>query len=162
MASCSAVTDGRITAIDTDTTAQPGSHRLRGLVIPGLANAHSHAFHRALRSRTQRDRGSFWTWRDLMYRAAERLNPDRYRRLARAVYAEMALAGITAVGEFHYVHHNSGGTPYADPNAMGHAVIDGAADAGIRTHPARHLLPEFRAGRLTAGRRSAALRRRHR
>ena len=67
-----------------------------------------------------------------MYRAAERLNPDRYRRLTRAVYAEMALAGITSVGEFHYVHHDSGGTPYAEPNAMGHAVIDGAADAGIR------------------------------
>jgi formiminoglutamate deiminase len=126
------VTDGRITAIDTDTTAQPGSHRLRGMVIPGLANAHSHAFHRALRARTQRHRGSFWTWRDLMYRAAERLNPDRYRRLTRAVYAEMALAGITSVGEFHYVHHDAGGTRYAEPNAMGHAVIDGAADAGIR------------------------------
>ena len=126
------VSDGRITAIDTDATAQPGSNRLRGLVIPGLANAHSHAFHRALRARTQRDRGSFWTWRDLMYRAAERLNPDRYRRLTRAVYAEMALAGITSVGEFHYVHHDSGGTHYAEPNAMGHAVIDGAADAGIR------------------------------
>ncbi len=126
------VTDGRITAIDTDTTARPGSHRLRGLVIPGLANAHSHAFHRALRGRTQRDRGSFWTWRDLMYRAAERLNPDRYRRLTRAVYAEMTLAGITSVGEFHYVHHEAGGAHYADPNAMGHAVIDGAADAGIR------------------------------
>ena len=126
------VTEGRITAIDTDTTAQPGSHRLRGLVIPGLANAHSHAFHRALRARTQRDRGSFWTWRELMYRAAERLNPDRYRRLTRAVYAEMALAGITSVGEFHYVHHDAGGAHYADPNAMGQAVIDGAADAGIR------------------------------
>jgi len=126
------VIDGRITAIDTDTTAQPGSRRLRGLVIPGLANAHSHAFHRALRARTQRDSGSFWTWRDLMYRAAERLNPDRYRRLTRAVYAEMALAGITAVGEFHYVHHDAGGSPYRDPNAMGKAVIDGAADAGVR------------------------------
>jgi formiminoglutamate deiminase len=67
-----------------------------------------------------------------MYRAAERLNPDRYRRLARAVYAEMARAGITSVGEFHYVHHDSGGAHYADPNAMGHAVIDGAAAAGIR------------------------------
>jgi formiminoglutamate deiminase len=126
------VTDGRIAAIDTDTTAQPSSRRLRGLVIPGLANAHSHAFHRALRARTQRDRGSFWTWRDLMYRAAERLNPDRYRRLSRAVYAEMALAGITCVGEFHYVHHDAGGAPYANPNVMGQAVIDGAADAGIR------------------------------
>ncbi|WP_082965230.1 formimidoylglutamate deiminase [Mycobacterium sp. ACS1612] len=126
------VADGRITAFETDTLAQPGSHRLRGLVIPGLANAHSHAFHRALRGRTQRDRGSFWTWRDLMYRAAERLDPDRYRRLTRAVYAEMVLAGITCVGEFHYVHHDTGGTRYAEPNAMGHAVIDGAADAGIR------------------------------
>jgi formiminoglutamate deiminase len=126
------VADGRVTAIDIDTAARPGAHRLRGLVIPGLANAHSHAFHRALRSRTQRDRGSFWTWRDLMYRAAERLNPDRYRRLTRAVYAEMALAGITSVGEFHYVHHDNGGTHYADPNAMGQAVIGGAADAGIR------------------------------
>lgn len=126
------VTDGRITAVDTDTTARPGSHRLRGLVIPGLANAHSHAFHRALRARTQRDRGSFWTWRDLMYRAAERLNPDRYRRLTRAVYAEMALAGITSVGEFHYVHHDADGIAYAEPNAMGQAVIDGAADAGVR------------------------------
>jgi formiminoglutamate deiminase len=126
------VTDGRITAIDTDTTARPGSHRLRGLVIPGLANAHSHAFHRALRARTQGDRGSFWTWRDLMYRAVGRLNPDRYRRLTRAVYAEMALAGITAVGEFHYVHHDAGGIHYRDPNAMGQAVIDGAAGAGVR------------------------------
>jgi len=126
------VADGRITAIDTDTRAQSGSRRLRGLVVPGLANAHSHAFHRALRGRTQRDRGSFWTWRDLMYRAAERLNPDRYRRLTRAVYAEMALAGITSVGEFHYVHHDTGGARYAEPNAMGRAVIDGAVDAGIR------------------------------
>jgi formiminoglutamate deiminase len=101
-------------------------------VIPGLANAHSHAFHRALRSRTQRDRGSFWTWRALMYAAADRLTPDLYRDLARAVYAEMALAGITVVGEFHYLHHAAGGRPYADPNAMGHAVIDAARDAGIR------------------------------
>ena len=67
-----------------------------------------------------------------MYRAAERLNPDRYRRLTRAVYAEMALAGITSVGEFHYVHHEAGGAHYAEPNAMGQAVIDGAADARIR------------------------------
>jgi formiminoglutamate deiminase len=126
------VTGGRITAMETDTTARPGSHRLRGLVVPGLANAHSHAFHRALRGRTQRDRGSFWTWRDLMYRAAERLTPSRYRRLTRAVYAEMALAGITSVGEFHYVHHDTGGTRYAEPNAMGQAVIDGAGQAGIR------------------------------
>ena len=126
------VSDGRITAIQADTPALPSSRRLRGLVTPGLANAHSHAFHRALRSRTQRGRGSFWTWRDLMYQAADRLDPDSYRRLARAVYAEMALAGITSVGEFHYLHHGVDGIPYADPNAMGLAVMGAAADAGLR------------------------------
>lgn len=125
-------TAGRITSVRPDASALPSSHRLRGLVVPGMANAHSHAFHRALRSRTQRDRGSFWTWRDLMYRAANRLDPDGYRRLAAGVYAEMALAGITSVGEFHYLHHDVGGTRYADPNAMGHALIAGAADAGVR------------------------------
>lgn len=126
------VVDGRIASIREGTSPEPTSKRLRGMVIPGLGNAHSHAFHRALRSRTQRHRGSFWTWRDLMYRAADRLDPDRYRRLARAVYAEMALAGITSVGEFHYLHHDVGGRRYGDPNAMGHALVEGAADAGVR------------------------------
>ncbi|GAB7071810.1 formimidoylglutamate deiminase [Mycolicibacterium hodleri] len=124
--------DGRITSVDVGVAPPPSSRRLAGLVVPGLANAHSHAFHRALRSRTQRDRGSFWTWRDLMYRAAGRLDPDGYRRLATAVYAEMALAGISAVGEFHYLHHDVGGVPYADPNEMGKALIAAAADAGVR------------------------------
>ncbi|PTR25758.1 formiminoglutamate deiminase [Rhodococcus sp. OK519] len=124
--------DGRITAIVTDTERPAGARRLPGLVVPGLANAHSHAFHRALRSRTQRNRGSFWTWRDLMYRAADRLDPDSYRDLARGVYAEMALAGVTSVGEFHYLHHDVGGARYSDPNAMGQALIQGAADAGVR------------------------------
>jgi formiminoglutamate deiminase len=123
---------GRITSIEPDAPAAGSPNRLSGLVIPGMANAHSHAFHRALRGRTQRDRGSFWTWRDLMYRVADRLDPDRYRALARAVYAEMALAGITAVGEFHYLHHDTGGRRYGDPNAMGHALIEAAADAGPR------------------------------
>ena len=126
------VADGRITSVDAGVDAPSGAHRLAGLVVPGLANAHSHAFHRALRSRTQRDRGSFWTWRDLMYRAAGRLDPDGYRRLATAVYAEMALAGITSVGEFHYLHHDVGGVPYADPNEMSLALIAGAAAAGVR------------------------------
>ncbi len=123
---------GRITAIETGVSAVASSRLLRGLVIPGMANAHSHAFHRALRSRTQRDRGSFWTWRKLMYEAAGQLTPERYRALATAVYAEMALAGITAVGEFHYLHHDVGGRRYADPNEMGKALIAAAADAGVR------------------------------
>jgi formiminoglutamate deiminase len=101
--------------------------------MPGFANAHSHAFQRALRGRTQAaGEGSFWTWREQMYELAARLDPDSYLRLARATYAEMALAGITAVGEFHYLHHAPDGTPYEDPNAMGQALIDAAADAGIR------------------------------
>ena len=105
---------------------------LRGLTLPALANAHSHAFHRALRGRTHAGPGSFWTWRDLMYRVAARLDPDRYYRLARAVFAEMALAGIGVVGEFHYVHHRPDVSPYDDPRAMGAAVAAAARDAGIR------------------------------
>ncbi|MEW2381365.1 formimidoylglutamate deiminase [Micromonospora sp. NPDC047707] len=106
--------------------------RLPGLTLPGLANAHSHAFHRALRGRTHGGRGDFWTWRDVMYTVAARLDPDSYLALARAVYAEMALAGITCVGEFHYLHHGPGGEPYDDPNAMGAALVEAAAHAGIR------------------------------
>ncbi|MFI9172215.1 formimidoylglutamate deiminase [Streptomyces lincolnensis] len=125
--------DGRVTAVRTgEETPPPGAEILRGLTLPGLANAHSHAFHRALRSTVQVGSGTFWTWREVMYTTADRLTPDTYHALARAVYAEMALAGITAVGEFHYVHHAPGGTRYADPNAMGEALIAAAADAGVR------------------------------
>ncbi|MGH3450520.1 MAG: formimidoylglutamate deiminase, partial [Haloechinothrix sp.] len=105
---------------------------LNGLVMPGFANVHSHAFHRALRGRTHHAGGSFWTWRKQMYVATERLDPDSYYRLARAVYAEMVLAGFTGVGEFHYLHHAPGGVPYADPNSMSHALVAAAQDAGIR------------------------------
>ena len=105
---------------------------LAGLTLPALANAHSHAFHRALRGRTHCGRGNFWTWRDLMYRAAASLDPDRYYRLARAVFAEMALAGVGVVGEFHYVHHRPDGRAYDDPNAMGEALVGAARDAGVR------------------------------
>ena len=90
-----------------------------GLTLPGFANTHSHAFHRALRGRTQAGRGTFWTWRDEMYRTAEALTPENYYELARATYAEMVLAGTTAVGEFHYVHHQPGGAPYQTPTPWG-------------------------------------------
>jgi formiminoglutamate deiminase len=109
-----------------------GSVRLPGIVLPGFANAHSHAFHRALRGRTHGGGGTFWTWRERMYAVAQRLDPDRYLALARATYAEMALAGVTAVGEFHYLHHGPGGIPYADPNAMGASLQQAAAEAGVR------------------------------
>jgi formiminoglutamate deiminase len=109
-----------------------GTIRLPGLTLPGLANAHSHAFHRALRSVTQAGHGTFWTWRERMYDVAARLDPDSYYQLARATFAEMALAGVSCVGEFHYLHHQPGGHPYADPNAMGYALIQAAAEAGLR------------------------------
>src|SRR4051794_15168236 len=88
--------DGRIVAVTPN--APPAGVRLPGLVLPGFANVHSHAFHRALRGRAHATHGSFWTWRELMYAVAGRLNPDSYFALARAVYGEMALTGITAVG----------------------------------------------------------------
>ncbi|RFC73916.1 formimidoylglutamate deiminase [Streptomyces sp. AcE210] len=125
--------DGRIADVRTGVdTPPPGATVLRGLTVPGLANAHSHAFHRALRSTVQVGSGTFWTWREVMYSVADRLTPDTYHALARAVYAEMALAGISTVGEFHYLHHAPDGTPYDDPNAMGEALIAAAAEAGIR------------------------------
>jgi formiminoglutamate deiminase len=104
---------------------------LRGLTLPGFANAHSHAFHRVLRGRSERA-GSFWTWRDDMYAVASVLAPEGYYRLARAVFGEMALAGFTAVGEFHYLHHQVGGVPYDDPNVMGEALFEAATAAGVR------------------------------
>ncbi len=127
------VVDGRIVAVGP-AAAERGDDvvHLPGVVLPGFADAHSHAFHRALRGRTHGDGGTFWTWRDQMYRIAAVLDPDSYYELARATYGEMALAGVTSVGEFHYVHHAPDGTPYADPNAMGEALRHAARDAGIR------------------------------
>jgi len=122
----------RITGVEAGTAAADADVRLAGLTIPGMANAHSHAFHRALRGRTHGDAGSFWTWRETMYALADRLDPDSYRQLATATFAEMVLAGFTCVGEFHYLHHDHHGQAYADPNAMGHALLDAAAVAGIR------------------------------
>ena len=126
------VVDGRFEAVHAKARPHQGDVRLPGVVLPGLANAHSHAFHRALRGRTHSDVGNFWSWRDQMYAVTRHLDPDSYLALARAVYAEMALAGITVVGEFHYVHHAPDGARYSDPNAMGRALIQAAHEAGIR------------------------------
>jgi len=116
--------DGDRIASITSGTAAPGAVRLEGLTIPGLVNVHSHAFHRALRGRAEEGRGSFWTWREQMYAVAARLDPNSYLALARAVYAEMALTGITTVGEFHYVHDGA--------STMGDALLLAARRAGIR------------------------------
>jgi len=124
------IKDGRFTSVRpaTESTAP----RLEGLTLPGMANCHSHAFHRALRGHTQAERGTFWTWRDQMYAVAQKLTPDSYYDLARATYAEMVSTGITTVGEFHYIHHQPDGSAYADPNAMGSALISAARDVGMR------------------------------
>ncbi|PRY11546.1 formiminoglutamate deiminase [Kineococcus rhizosphaerae] len=123
---------GRITALTPGTPAEPGDEVLTGLVFPGFANAHSHAFHRGLRGRTHGDGGTFWTWRTAMYSLAGSLTPDTYRDLATAAFTEMVLAGFTAVGEFHYVHHRPDGTPHDEPNAFALALRDAARTAGIR------------------------------
>ncbi len=105
---------------------------LPGLTLPGFANTHSHAFHRALRGHTQGGGGTFWTWREQMYAVAAALDPPRCFELARATYREMAAAGFTAVGEFHYLHHRPDGTGYDDPNAMADALVAAAREAGVR------------------------------
>ena len=123
--------DGRITRVEPEAPLDHGT-RLVGVVLPGLVNAHSHAFHRLLRGRTHRQGGDFWVWREHMYHHAATLTPETYEQVATAVYMEMALAGVTTVGEFHYLHHQDGGVPYGDPNEMGHALIRAARAAGIR------------------------------
>jgi formimidoylglutamate deiminase len=103
--------------------------------LPAMANAHSHAFQRDLRGAAERPspggEDDFWSWRETMYRLAGALDPDSLREVAGRVYAEMAAAGYGAVGEFHYVHHQRDGTPYAEPNAMAHALAEAAGAAGV-------------------------------
>jgi len=121
---------GRITRRESGVAAHPGDD-LAGFVVPGFANAHSHLFHRVLRGRTHDDGGDFWAWREQMYAVAAELDPDAYRELATAVFAEMLAAGYTAVGEFHYLHHRPSGAAYGDHD-MELAIADAAATVGIR------------------------------
>jgi len=128
--------EGRIVKIIASNEA-PNPVRLSGkALLPGLVNAHSHAFQRVIRGRTeersQHSSDSFWTWREQMYAAANRLEPEDFYNVARMAFLEMALTGITAVGEFHYVHHSQDGTPYSDPNLLAREVIRAARDVGIR------------------------------
>jgi formimidoylglutamate deiminase len=116
-------------------------------MLPGMINAHSHAFQRVLRGRTEGrsiragasplpdreiTRDSFWTWREMMYLAATRLTPEDVYDASRMAFLEMALSGITAVGEFHYLHHAPDGVPYEDPNLMAKEVVRAARDVGLR------------------------------
>lgn len=118
-----------------DKVSKPIRLRNRAL-LPGLVNAHSHAFQRVIRGRTERrsehTNDSFWTWREQMYAAANRLSPEDVYAASRMAFLEMALSGITAVGEFHYIHHAPDGSRYSDPNLLEREVIRAARDVGVR------------------------------
>ncbi len=107
----------------------------RRALLPGMVNAHSHAFQRVIRGRTEyrtAERDSFWTWREMMYSAATSLTPEDVYDASRMAFLEMVLRGIVAVGEFHYLHHAPDGTPYDDPNQLAKEVIRAANDVGLR------------------------------
>jgi formimidoylglutamate deiminase len=114
--------------------AESGDLRLAGPVLPGMPNLHSHAFQRAMAglAETALDpQDSFWTWRDLMYRLVGRLTPDQVQAIATRLYIEMLKAGYTAVAEFHYLHHDRSGVPFADPAEMSGRIVAAADAAGI-------------------------------
>jgi formiminoglutamate deiminase len=111
-----------------------GTQRISGVVVPGLPNLHSHAFQRAMAGLTERRGGesdSFWTWREQMYRFVERLTPDGLEAIAALAYMEMLEAGFTSVAEFHYLHHQANGRPYADVAEMSQHIVAAANEVGI-------------------------------
>lgn len=111
-----------------------GAERLRGPLLPGMPNLHSHAFQRAMAGLAEvagNPNDSFWTWRELMYRLVGRLSPEQVEVIARQLYIEMLKAGYTSVAEFHYVHHDPHGRPYADPAELALRISQAASDAGI-------------------------------
>ena len=124
-------------------------------VVPGIANLHSHAFQRAMAGMAERQehaQDSFWSWREAMYRFAQRLDPDSLRAVAAQLYVEMLEAGYTTVCEFHYLHHAPDGRPYDDPAAMSRALIAAANDTGIRLTllPVLYMASGFDGGALEA------------
>ncbi|MYD45320.1 MAG: formimidoylglutamate deiminase [Gammaproteobacteria bacterium] len=127
------IEDGKISSWDAATTQLPHDE-LVDVLIPGVPNAHSHVFQRALtghcESKSPSDKDDFWSWRENMYKLAEKLNPDVLKPIARQAYAEMLAAGYTAVAEFHYIHHSADGKHHA--NNMFDAIAEAAQDVGIR------------------------------
>jgi formimidoylglutamate deiminase len=128
--------DGLISAVLSRKEQPSVTEELPGVaLLPGFVNTHSHVFQRALRGHTHcalADRDTFWTWRHAMYAEAGRLDPDLLYAGAVQTYREMLAAGYTTVGEFHYVHHQPGGQPYANPNAMAEAILAAGRVVGIR------------------------------
>ena len=133
--------DGMIVQVEQNAQCD-GAERVAGPLLPGVPNLHSHAFQRALAGRTghaNADGDSFWTWRRAMYAFLDRIDADAFETIAAQAYVEMLKAGYTAVAEFHYVHHDPRGRPYADPAELAHRVAAAAATTGI----ALTLLPVF-------------------
>ena len=127
------VANGRISGIDIGADAQPGDHHVSAL-LPALSNLHSHSFQRAMAGMTEyraAGRESFWTWRDLMYRFANSLTPTQIEAIAALVFMEMQEVGFAAVGEFHYLHHQPGGTPYANIAELSERIFAAAHLTGI-------------------------------
>ena len=123
----------QIAAIETQAPRQPGETAY-GPALPGLHNLHSHAFQRAfagLAERRETEADDFWSWRDRMYGVALRITPAQLRALAAQLYVELLQGGYTQVCEFHYLHHQENGQPYADEATMAWAVADAAQDAGM-------------------------------
>ena len=130
------VCDDRGFIVSSSTESNQPIHLRNRAVLPGLVNAHSHAFQRVIRGRTEyrtnEEKDSFWTWREMMYSAAERLTPDDVYDASRMAFLEMALSGVTSVGEFHYLHHAPNGETYDDPNLLARQVVRAAEDVGLR------------------------------
>ncbi len=133
--------EGMIAAVAPGVDAGEGDER-HAIGIPGLPNVHSHAFQRAIAGLTER-RGpgedSFWTWRELMYRFVERMDPDQLEAITALAFAQMLEAGFTRVGEFHYLHQDKAGVPFADPGELAGRIAAAAGETGI----ALTLLPVF-------------------
>jgi formimidoylglutamate deiminase len=125
---------GRIASLVSDSVCPPHAERLAGAAIAGIPNLHSHAHQRAIAGLAEHsgDRpDTFWTWREVMYRALDRMDPDDFEVVATQLYVEMAKAGFTAVAEFHYLHHDRDGRHYSDPAELGHRAIAAARTAGV-------------------------------
>jgi len=119
---------------DEGTEAAHGIHRIDGIVVPGIPNAHSHAFQRALAGSAEyrtSERDSFWTWRDAMYALANRIEPDDLEIIAAQLFIEMLEAGYTSVAEFHYLHRQRDGTAYGTNNGLWDAIAAAARATGI-------------------------------
>jgi len=126
-------TDATLRTMETGG-ARDGAAALGRIVVPGMPNLHSHAFQRAmagLAERRENPDDTFWSWREVMYAFAGRVGPEDLRAIAAQLYVEMLEAGYTQVCEFHYLHHQPDGTPYADPAAMSLALIEAARETGI-------------------------------